>query len=87
MVHNLAKFDRIWLGRSSGMRSSIWSSSSVSRDHGTTVALHYADQSNLIGVPKSHHEGRLTGKGTIPKKVITSFPHVATDVHCVRVLG
>jgi hypothetical protein len=25
-------------------------------------ALNYADPSNLIGVPKSHHEGRLTGK-------------------------
>jgi hypothetical protein len=25
-------------------------------------ALNYADLSNPIGVPKSHHEGRLTGK-------------------------
>jgi hypothetical protein len=30
--------------------------------------LNYADPSNLIGVPKSHYEGRLTGKGTIEKK-------------------
>jgi hypothetical protein len=33
--------------------------------------LNYADPTNLIGVPKSHHEGRLTGKGTIGKKGIT----------------
>jgi hypothetical protein len=26
-------------------------------------ALNYADPSNPIGVPKSHHEGRHTGKG------------------------
>jgi hypothetical protein len=32
--------------------------------------LNYADPTNLIGVPTSHHEGRLTGKGTIGKKVI-----------------
>jgi hypothetical protein len=28
-------------------------------------ALNYADPSNLIGVHKSRHEGRLTGKGII----------------------
>jgi hypothetical protein len=44
-------------------------------------ALYYADQSNLIGVPKSHHEGRLTGKGTIGKKVITPDPHL---FHCAH---
>jgi hypothetical protein len=39
-------------------------------------ALNYADSSNPIGVPKSHHEGRLTGKGTIGKKAITLVPHL-----------
>jgi hypothetical protein len=34
-------------------------------------ALNYADPTNPIGVPKSHHEGRVTGKGTIGKKAIT----------------
>jgi hypothetical protein len=34
-------------------------------------ALNYADPTNPIGVPKSHHEGRLTSKGTIGKKAIT----------------
>jgi hypothetical protein len=34
-------------------------------------ALNYCDSTNLIGVPKSYHEGRLTGKGTIGKKAIT----------------
>jgi hypothetical protein len=34
-------------------------------------ALNYVDSTNPIGVPKSRHEGRLTGKGTIGKKAIT----------------
>jgi hypothetical protein len=33
-------------------------------------ALNYADPSNPVGVPKSRHEGRLTGTGTIGKKAI-----------------
>jgi hypothetical protein len=47
--------------------------------HGTRIlyrgsvewALNYADPSNPIGIPKSHHEGRLTGKDTIGNKAIT----------------
>jgi hypothetical protein len=37
MVHHLAKFDRIWLGRSSGTWSSIWGSSAVLREHGAVA--------------------------------------------------
>jgi hypothetical protein len=37
-------------------------------------ALNYTDPSNSIDVPKSRHEGRLTGKGTIGKKAITPIP-------------
>jgi hypothetical protein len=39
-------------------------------------AINYADLSNPIGVPKSYHEERLTGKGTIGKKVITPDPYL-----------
>jgi hypothetical protein len=44
-------------------------------------ALNYVDPSNPIGVPKSCHEGRLTGKGTIGKKTITPDPHL---FHCAH---
>jgi hypothetical protein len=44
-------------------------------------ALNYADLSNPIGVSKSHHEGRLTGKGTIGKKAITPDPHLFRCTH------
>jgi hypothetical protein len=35
-------------------------------------AINYVDSTNPISVPKSHHEGRLTGKATIGKKAITA---------------
>jgi hypothetical protein len=44
-------------------------------------AINYADLSNSIGIPKSHHEGRLTGKGTIGTKAITPYPHL---FHCIH---
>jgi hypothetical protein len=31
--------------------------------------LNYMELSNPIDVPKSHHEGRLTGKGTIERRL------------------
>jgi hypothetical protein len=43
--------------------------------------LTYADLTNLIGVPKSRHEGRLTGKGIIGKKAITPDPDL---FHCAH---
>jgi hypothetical protein len=43
--------------------------------------LNYADPNNLIGVPKSHHEGRLIGKGTTENKAITPDPHL---FHCAH---
>jgi hypothetical protein len=43
--------------------------------------LNYADPSNLIGVSKSCHGGRLIGKGTIGKKAITPDPHLFCCAH------
>jgi hypothetical protein len=43
--------------------------------------LNYADLSNQIGVPKSHHEGRLIRKWTIGKKDITPNPYL---FHCAH---
>jgi hypothetical protein len=44
-------------------------------------ALNYVDPSNPIGVPKSHHEGRLTEKWTIGNKAITPYPHLFHIAH------
>jgi hypothetical protein len=44
-------------------------------------ALNYTDPTNPIGVPKSHHEGRVTGKRTIGKKAITLDPDL---FHCAH---
>jgi hypothetical protein len=43
--------------------------------------LNYTESINPIGVPKSHHEGRLIGKGTIGKKAITSNPNLFHKTH------
>jgi hypothetical protein len=32
-------------------------------------ALNYADPSNPIGIPKSHHEGRHTKKGPLGRRI------------------
>jgi hypothetical protein len=44
-------------------------------------ALNYTNPSNPIGVPKSRHEERLTGKGTMGKKAITPDPHLFHGAH------
>jgi hypothetical protein len=44
-------------------------------------ALNYADLANPIGVPKSRHEGRVTGKGVIGKKAITPDPDLFHHTH------
>jgi hypothetical protein len=44
-------------------------------------AINYTNPSNPIDVPKSQHEGRLTGKGVIGKKAITPNPHLFYCAH------
>jgi hypothetical protein len=44
-------------------------------------ALNYADPSNPIGVPKSRHEVKLIGKGTIGKNAITPYSHLFRRAH------
>jgi hypothetical protein len=44
-------------------------------------ALNYVDSTIPIGVPKSRHEGRLTGKWTIGKKAITPDPDLFQCAH------
>jgi hypothetical protein len=44
-------------------------------------ALNYADPSNLLDVPRSHHEGRVIQKGTIGKKGITPDPGLFCCAH------
>jgi hypothetical protein len=44
-------------------------------------ALNYAGPTNPIGVPKSRHERRLTGKGIIGKKAITLDPDLFCCTH------
>jgi hypothetical protein len=45
--------------------------------------LNYTDPGNPIGIHKSRHEGRITGKRTIGKKAITLDPNL---FHCTHFL-
>jgi hypothetical protein len=51
------------------------------REEVVNWALNYADPSNQIDAPKSFHEGRLTGKGTIGKKATTLDLNLFFHIH------
>jgi hypothetical protein len=44
-------------------------------------ALNYIDSSNPISFFKSHHDGRITEKGIIEKKVIAPDPNLFCCAH------
>jgi uncharacterized damage-inducible protein DinB len=49
MVHHLAKFDRIWLGRSLGTWLPIWGTSAVLQEHGAAAAAWWHQEALGIG--------------------------------------
>jgi hypothetical protein len=51
------------------------------REEAVEWTLNYGNPSNPIGISKSRHEGRLTGKWTIGKKAITPYPHLFRCTH------
>jgi hypothetical protein len=50
-------------------------------DEAIEWTLNYANRSNLIGVPKSHHEWRIKGEGTTRKKAITPDTNLFLCTH------
>jgi hypothetical protein len=84
-LHQMCAYERFNGILKSFIRNRAYPESSMVQGYYTeeTVewALNYADPSNLIGVPKSHHEGRLIEKGIIGKKAITPYPHLFRCAH------
>jgi hypothetical protein len=74
-LHQIYAYDRFNDILKSFIRNQAYPEGSMVPGYYTEKAiewdLNYANLSNLIGVPKSRHEGRLTCKGTIGKKAIT----------------
>jgi hypothetical protein len=79
-LHQMYAYERFNGILKSFVRNRAYPEGSIIRGYCTEEAvewaLNYADPSNPIRVPKSHHEGRLTGKGTIGKKDITPNPYL-----------
>jgi hypothetical protein len=65
-LHQMNAYERFNSILKSFIRNRAYPESSMVQGYCTEEvvewALNYADSSNPIGVPKSHHEGRLTGK-------------------------
>jgi hypothetical protein len=79
-LHQMYAYERFNCILKSFVRSRAYPEGSMVQGYCTEEvvewALNYADASNPIGVHKSRHEGRLTGKGTNGKKAITPDPYL-----------
>jgi hypothetical protein len=84
-LHQMYAYERFNSILKSFVRNHAYSKSSMVQGYYTEEAveraLNYIDPSNPISVPKSHHEGRLTGKWNIGKKVITPYPNLFRYTH------
>jgi hypothetical protein len=84
-LHQMYVYERFNIILKSYVRNRPYPEASMLQGYSTEEvvewALNYADSSNLIGVSKSHHERRLTGKWVIGKKSITPDSHL---FHCTH---
>jgi hypothetical protein len=84
-LHQMYAYERFNVILKSFVRNQAYPQGSMIQgyciEEGVEWALNYADPSNLIGVPMSRNEGRLTSKGTIEKKGITSYANLFRCTH------
>jgi hypothetical protein len=84
-LHQMYTYERFNGVLKSFVRNQAYPEGSMVQEYCTEEAiewaLNYVDSTNPIGVPKSRHEGRLTGKGTIGKKAITPDPNLFRRSH------
>jgi hypothetical protein len=84
-LHQMYVYERFNSVLKSFIRNQAYPKGSMVQGYCTEKAvewvLNYADLSNPIGVPMSHHARRLTGKGTIGKKAVTPDPHLFRCAH------
>jgi hypothetical protein len=85
LLHQIYVYERFNSVLKSFIRNQAYPMGSMVQGYCTEKAvewvLNYADLSNPIGVPMSHHARRLTGKGTIGKKAVTPDPHLFRCAH------
>jgi hypothetical protein len=71
-LHNMFSFERFVGVLKKYVHNHAWSKGSTTKGYGIEEVIEFCidfiPDLNPIGVPKSQHEGRLSGKGTLGKK-------------------
>ena len=71
-LHNMFPFERFMGVLKKYVHNRAWPEESIVKGYGTEEVIEFCvdfiPDINPIGVPKSRHEGRLSGKGTLGKK-------------------
>ena len=77
-LHNIFSFERFMAVLKKYVRNHACPEESISSGYGTEEVIEfcvdYLSDLNPIGLPVSHHEGRLKGKGTLEKKCNVNIP-------------
>nr|AAX92860.1 transposon protein, putative, CACTA, En/Spm sub-class [Oryza sativa Japonica Group]ABA92603.1 transposon protein, putative, CACTA, En/Spm sub-class [Oryza sativa Japonica Group] len=73
-LHNMFPFERYMGVLKKYVRNRARPEASIAKGYGTEEVIEFCvefiEDLRLIGVPESHHEGRLRGKGTLGRKAI-----------------
>jgi hypothetical protein len=74
-IHQMFLYERLYGFLKSLIHNRLFPEGAIVRDYKTIEAVEWAmgyiDPQNPIGVPRSRHEGRLSGVGTMRKKSVT----------------
>jgi Transposase family tnp2/Domain of unknown function (DUF4218)/Domain of unknown function (DUF4216) len=89
-LHNMFPFERYMAVLKKYVRKRSSPEGCIAKGYGTEEVIEfcvdYIDELRPIGVPVSHHEGRLTGKGTLGKKSTRCLDNFSFDKAHLTVL-
>jgi hypothetical protein len=84
-LHQMFPYERFYGFLKSLVHNLLFSEEAIVRGYETIEAVEWAmgymDPQNPIGVPRSRHEGRLSGVGTMGKKLVTPEPDAFQKAH------
>jgi hypothetical protein len=84
-LHQMFPYERFYGFLKSLVHDLLFLEGAIVRGYETIEAVEWAmgymDPQNPIGVPRSQHEGRLSGVGTLGKKSVTPEPYAFQKAH------
>jgi hypothetical protein len=84
-LHQMFPYKRFYVFLKSLVHNQLFPEGAIVRGYETIEAVKWAmgymDPRNTIGVPRSRHEGRLLGVGTLGKKSVTPEPDAFQKAH------